>query len=314
MRWRVIVLGLTLTTVLVAPTRAQQPDLHRAGLVVVHGNGRVVSACVAFSEESISGAELLRRSGLGVTLTAYGGLGYGVCAISGEGCSAGQDCFCQCRGNPCAYWVYSHRRPDGSWAVSGVGASGWEVHDDDVDGWVWGDGSTAPPLVTLEQVCQPDVAQPAAPTVVPEFPPPTITSAPFPSLTVTPPPSPIVTSTPLPSPVLPPPSSSPTVQSVAAPSPSPSSTTQPSTTASSSPSPTSERVALAPPSPSPTRAAQPTPTPPSSSSTLQPATDNQQPASSDEHPTSTLQLSYTAFGLIVIGLLTWLVFGIFRRR
>jgi len=27
-----------------------------------------------------------------------------------------------------------------------------------------------------------------------------------------------------------------------------------------------------------------------------------------------LQLSYTAFGLIVIGLLTWLVFGIFRRR
>jgi len=166
---------------LAAPVHAQQPDPHQAGLVVVHGDGSVASACVAFSEESISGAELLRRSGVEVTLGDYGGLGYGVCAIGDEGCPAGRDCFCQCRGRPCAYWVYSHRQPDGSWAVSGIGASTWQVRDGDVDGWVWGDGSTAPPAVALEQVCPGGAAQPAGATAVPEPLPPTVTPAPLPN-------------------------------------------------------------------------------------------------------------------------------------
>ena len=160
-----IVVNLVLLTALVAPIRAQQTDLHRAGLIVVHGDGSIASACVAFSEEEISGAELLRRSGLAVTLGAYSGLGYGVCAIDGEGCPAGHDCFCQCRSSPCAYWVYSHRQPDGSWSVSGAGASSWKVRDGDVDGWVWGDGSDAPPSVTFDQVCPPDEDPPVAETL-----------------------------------------------------------------------------------------------------------------------------------------------------
>ncbi len=173
----VVALAVVLAAVLVAPIDAQQPDLHQAGLVVVHGDGSVFSGCVAFSEESISGAELLRRSGLEVTLDAYGGLGYGVCGIGDEGCPAGQDCFCQCRATPCAYWVYSHRHADGSWAISGVGASSWQVRDGDVDGWVWGDGSTAPPAVDFEQVCPPDTAAPAASTVDPDALPSAATSA-----------------------------------------------------------------------------------------------------------------------------------------
>jgi hypothetical protein len=150
-------------------------------LVVVHGDGSVVNVCIAFAEEGISGAELLRRSGLEVTFDAYGGLGYGVCAISDEGCGAGQDCFCQCRGSPCAYWVYSHRRPDGSWAISGTGASGWQVRDGDVDGWVWGDGSTAPPVVTFEQVCPSDEAERDLPVAARSSISPTLAPAPFPS-------------------------------------------------------------------------------------------------------------------------------------
>jgi hypothetical protein len=181
MRLRISILSLFLIAVLVAPIYAQQPDPQRAGVVVVHGDGSVASACIAFAEESISGADLLRRSGLEVVLSGYGGLGYGVCAIGGEGCPAGQDCFCQCRGNPCAYWVYSHRRPDGSWAISGSGASAWQVQDGDVDGWVWGDGSTAPPGVSFEQVCPPEAAQPTASTAVPEPLSPTITPALLPS-------------------------------------------------------------------------------------------------------------------------------------
>ena len=173
MRLRALMLGLILTATLIAPVSAQQPDPHQAGLVVVRGDGSVTSVCVPFSEESITGAELLRRSGLGVALDAYGGLGYGVCEIGGEGCPAGQDCFCQCRGNPCAYWVYSHRQADGSWAISGVGASGWQVQNGGVDGWVWGDGSTAPPTVAFEQICPPN----PAPTITPAPPPAPTTSA-----------------------------------------------------------------------------------------------------------------------------------------
>ena len=181
MRLEILTISLILATVLVAPTDAQQSALHRAGLVVVHGDESIVSTCVAFPEENIDGAELLRRSGLEIVLDAYGGLGYGVCAIGDEGCPVGQDCFCQCRGNPCAYWVYSHRHPDGSWAISGVGASGWQVHDGDVDGWVWGDGSTAPPVVTFEQVCPPEATPPAAPPVVSGFSSPTVIPTPAPS-------------------------------------------------------------------------------------------------------------------------------------
>jgi hypothetical protein len=176
MRLRIPVLGLILVAVLTTPAQAQQPDPHRAGLVVVHGDGSITSTCITFSEESISGAELLRRSGMGVTLGAYGGLGYGVCAIGDEGCPAGQDCFCECRGSPCAYWVYSHQISDGSWAISGVGASDWQVNDGDVDGWLWGDGSAAPPAVTFAQICAPQETDPVEPTIA---------AAPFPTATAT---------------------------------------------------------------------------------------------------------------------------------
>ena len=187
MRRQILTVSLILFAILVTPIYAQQTGPHQAGLVVVHGDGRIVAACVDFSEESINGAELLRRSGLEVALGSYGGLGYGVCAISDEGCPAGQDCFCQCRGSPCNYWVYSHRRSDGSWAISGVGASSWQLYDGDVDGWVWGDGSTAPPAVAFEQICPPGRAQPAGPSTLSETVP--TPAAPLSLPTVTPVPS-----------------------------------------------------------------------------------------------------------------------------
>lgn len=158
-------LALLLALLLTAAVAAQSAPPHRAGLVIVHGDGRVITRCVAFDEEAISGIDLLRRSDLSLVLSAYGGLGYGVCAIDGEGCASRQDCFCQCRSSPCAYWTYSHLRPDGSWAISGVGASGWLLHDGDVDGWVWGDGTVAPPTLTLSDICPPPPA--VAPTATP---------------------------------------------------------------------------------------------------------------------------------------------------
>jgi hypothetical protein len=150
---------------------------------VVHGDSQIITACVAFEEETITGVELLRRSGLDVTLGIYGGLGYGVCAIDGEGCAEGEDCFCQCRSEPCAYWVYSHQELDGSWTISGVGAATWELTGGNVDGWIWGDGSSAPPAVPFADICPAPATQaatsvpsataerPAAPTENPNRPP-----------------------------------------------------------------------------------------------------------------------------------------------
>jgi len=205
------------------PALAQGPPLHRAGLVVVHGDGRVVTRCVAFGEETLTGADLLRRSGLPVVLASYGGLGYGVCAIDGEGCGVGQDCFCQCRGATCAYWSYSHRQPDGSWAISGVGASAWLLRDGDVDGWVWGDGAVAPPVVSFEEVCGSGSDAPgptvevrstatASPAPTASLPTPTVghgptaTPVPTPSPTV-PGPTPLPSPSPSPSPLSPAPPS-----------------------------------------------------------------------------------------------------------
>ncbi len=136
-----------------------------------------------------------------------------------------------------------------------------------------------------------------SPTFTPQ---PVATLLPSPSLTL----QPVTT---------PSPSSSPTSQPVAILSPSPSSTPSPPTFPSptlSSPTPT-----LSTPSP------QPTPSPSLVSNLLQPTTtshhpaiSNQQPASSDEGPTSTLPFGYIAFGLITIGLVSWLIFGTLHRR
>jgi hypothetical protein len=104
------------------------------------------------------------------------------------------------------------------------------------------------------------------------------------------------------------PSPSPIPESAAAPAPLPSTMSEPVTAISASPlpSPTPQRIAAVVSLPSPTRAAQPTPALSPSSSTVESTTDGQRP--------STLLLGYTAFNLIMIGLLGWLIFRLLRRR
>ena len=138
-------------------------ELRHAGLVVVFDDGRTETRCVEFAEESISGAELLERSGLEVVFSGFGGLGSAVCRIDGVGCSDPDDCFCQCRGADCAYWSYWGFR-DGAWRIFGVGPSQRDVRDGDVDGWVWGSGR-AGPGDSLGAVC-PATPEPR-PTAVP---------------------------------------------------------------------------------------------------------------------------------------------------
>lgn len=190
-RWALFLAFIALL-LLPLPALADDPPPHRAGLVVIHESGEVITRCVEFSEETIDGIELLERSGLDVVISPYAGMGSAVCAIDGQGCSAGEDCFCQCRASPCRYWAYSYRQPDGSWVVSGLGGAARELEDGDVDAWIWGDGSESPANLSIEEICPP--AEQPTPTVVEATAgaaePATATpSAPSPSPSPTPPPA-----------------------------------------------------------------------------------------------------------------------------
>ena len=96
-----VLYNLLVWGLLAAPTRAAT---NGAGVVVRHGDGRLVYAYVPFGEARISGLELLRRAGLDV-VSGNAGFGEGVCAINGEGCPA-DNCFCQSYGSPSVYWRY----------------------------------------------------------------------------------------------------------------------------------------------------------------------------------------------------------------
>jgi hypothetical protein len=160
-------LGLALAACGSAPAAGS----HQAGLAVVHGDGSVETACVAFSEPEISGLELLERAGLQISLDAGNPMGALVCQVQGEGCGfPGQACLCQCpAGGPCHYWAYFSRAPQAGWIYASNGASARQVHPGDVDAWVWlatsGAAQAIPaPLSRLvfEDIC-PGTASPSAP-------------------------------------------------------------------------------------------------------------------------------------------------------
>lgn len=124
---------------------------NQAGLVVVYGDGRVTTLCVAFSEPEISGADLVSRSGLSLVSSA-GPLGLTICSLDGEGCPS-TDCFCECHSTPCVYWNYYHGNPDGSWTYANTGAAFRKITNGDVDAWLWGESSKLPASVTFDDIC-----------------------------------------------------------------------------------------------------------------------------------------------------------------
>ncbi|HVE47931.1 MAG TPA: hypothetical protein VNA57_14440 [Acidimicrobiales bacterium] len=141
-------------TATAAATAAEQ---NRAVLVVETGE-QVKKVCVRFWEESISGAELLRRAEVDAAVRPYAGKGVAVCSLCGVGCRTDDSCLtCDPDGR---YWTYS-RAPAGTsgFRLSPAGASNTEVGNGDVEGWRWSRGSS-PGYVSVEEVC--DGAAPAA--------------------------------------------------------------------------------------------------------------------------------------------------------
>ena len=118
----------------------------RAGLVVQFGDGSVVTACLSYSGEPLTGVELLLNSGLAVWTVTDPNLGTAVCQIGADGCPP-NDCFC---GMP-NYWTY-WLASEGEWAYATAGADISQAVDGSLQGWRWGQGE--PPLaLTFEQVC-----------------------------------------------------------------------------------------------------------------------------------------------------------------
>ncbi len=126
---------------------------HRTGLVVDDGE-EVRTVCLRFEEETITGEDLLERSGLELELAYFGTLGAAVCAIGDVGCQA-EDCHCE--PSYWSYWVHEPEAEDG-WVSSSVGATAREIRDGDLDARVWGDGRRRPPAIDLDTVCDPDGA------------------------------------------------------------------------------------------------------------------------------------------------------------
>ncbi len=139
-------------------------DLNHADLVIAFPDGRVETRCVLFEEEEISGAELLRRSGLSIVFSSAAGFGEGVCRIDDTGCSDPGSCYCQCSGGDCAYWAYFALSED-EWRFQNVGPSQRMIRDGDSDAWVWGAGGGPPPLAELTAACRDEAA--ATPTKIP---------------------------------------------------------------------------------------------------------------------------------------------------
>lgn len=164
-----VLLALSSGTAPVQPARAAGA----VGVVIRHGDGRLLYAYVPLAGDRVTGAEALQKSGLTLNVSVGGSFGVAVCTIDGEGCeSPKEDCFCRSYGDPAYYWHYYLRNPDGTWRNSNLGAGNRILRDGDVDGWSWTGGESGLPTVTLDQIAA--AVQP-----------PRMTPAPAPTATVT---------------------------------------------------------------------------------------------------------------------------------
>ncbi len=132
------------------PSGLAQDATNRAGLVVRLDADTVLTRCVSFAEQRISGVVLLERSGLEVETIFDSGLGAFVCQIDRVGCPA-ENCLCAF---PPDFWVYA-QRVNAEWQSSPVGASTRTLTDGDMDGWVWGSSGALPDL-DFTDVCPTD--------------------------------------------------------------------------------------------------------------------------------------------------------------
>ena len=172
-------------------TAAQRPN--GAGLVIRHGDGTLIYAYVQFEEESITGLDLITRSGIDATLAPFGGLGGAVCSLNGEGCPS-DNCFCHSYASPAYYWNYYVHSGD-DWSSYPVGPSSRTLSDGDIDGWSWTAAESGLPVTNIDEIARMNgvdrsrpsataTLEPLPPTAAPEPPTPTTPPEPAPTRTL----------------------------------------------------------------------------------------------------------------------------------
>ena len=147
-----------------APLCAQAAGAHRAGVVVEHGDGRVIRRCVGFSTATATALAVLQGSGFEVGISSYGGgLGAAICQIDYEPSTYPPGCFTSTG----SYWVLFVSRAGGAWTVSDLGASNVAVGNGDDIGFRYDSQNGAdPPPPSPAGTC-PVITPPPARTPTP---------------------------------------------------------------------------------------------------------------------------------------------------
>lgn len=148
-------LMLALVMVGLLSTRADAADdVNVAGLLIDYGDGRVSYVVTPFTEESISGIELLERSGLHLLTIDMGGIGAAVCEIEDVGCdvSACRTRMCQTGDPDSPFWRHMVSGDDDTWRFSTRGASATVVEDGDVYAWFWSGDDPTGPSMSLDEL------------------------------------------------------------------------------------------------------------------------------------------------------------------
>lgn len=151
--WQVGMLAIALSFLPSAgmPVSAATEPVHVAGLVVDYGDGAMTYAWIPFTEDEISGVDLLEKSGLPVLTVGFGGMGDAVCKIVKTGCdvSACRLRLCQTADHSSPFWQYLRLGPDGIWSKQPLGGSQSKVTDGAIDAWVWAGSDAMPALPVL---------------------------------------------------------------------------------------------------------------------------------------------------------------------
>jgi hypothetical protein len=148
-----------------APLCAQAATAHHVGVVVEHGNGRVVRQCVSFSTPTITAVSALKASGIENATQSYGpGLGEAVCQIDDEPAS-----YTMCLPSSGSYWVFFIARAGGAWTNSAQGVSSATLGDGDDVGFRFDPLAGAdPPPAPAAGTCPTSTPTPApTPTAAP---------------------------------------------------------------------------------------------------------------------------------------------------
>jgi hypothetical protein len=155
--WLLAAAGAALAAALFS-IRPAHAAIHHAALVIQHSSGRVLSRCVAFAEDQITGLQLIQRSGVQYQTQSFGSLGSAVCQLDAEPSAVPPNCF-----GAGDYWQYFHRRGS-AWQPSAMAATASTLHDGDMDAWHYAAGAAQPPIAAaFGAVCAP--ASPTAATV-----------------------------------------------------------------------------------------------------------------------------------------------------